>query len=333
LPHEMETPAKRLEVFLKGLFEEFKKTPLPIPAGIALSAVVYGLVLLYAGTFCLAGLITPLFMLVIMWQFGIKGVKKLLIVGIVACIAFAGVWVVYFADYYQHIEQKIAASEDATLADGMVTPLFGESSTHFNYTLTINLPSANASVEEVSVATASVAFPTAEANNYTMMKDLAKSNATVWYYYYNTTVSKPINQYLFWAKVNGSWYIADEKKADGTELAINGPVYKSTAEVIAPLVPISFIQSFVGVYPLYALLLLMIWWTRRARKMRVEAYEKAVEERAREKDGIPQERAKVPSLAEAMGKETSGEGFVCSECGADVPADAKRCPKCGERFD
>jgi ribosomal protein L40E len=65
----------------------------------------------------------------------------------------------------------------------------------------------------------------------------------------------------------------------------------------------------------------------------VEAYEKALEERSKEKDGIPETRAKVPSLAEAMGKGTSGEGFVCSECGADVPAEAKRCPKCGERFD
>jgi ribosomal protein L40E len=27
------------------------------------------------------------------------------------------------------------------------------------------------------------------------------------------------------------------------------------------------------------------------------------------------------------------EGFVCSECGADVPAEAKACPKCGEKFD
>jgi len=333
LPHEMETQAKRLEVYLKGLFQEFKKTRLPIPIGIALSAGVYALVLLYAGTFCLSGLITPLFILGIMWQLGVKGVKKLLIVGIVACIACAGVWVVYFTDFYQHIEPKIATSENATLADGKVTPLFGDSSTMFNYTLTVHLPGANTTVEEVSVATASVAFPSAKANNYTMLRDFARSNATVWYYYYNTTVTRPINQYIFWAKVNGTWHIADERLADGTELAINGPIYTSTPAVMAPLVPISFVQSFVGVYPMYALLLLMIWWTRRARKMRVNAYEKAVEERAKEKEGIPQERAKVPSLAEAMGKETSGEGFVCSECGADVPAEAKRCPKCGERFD
>lgn len=333
MPHEMETPAKRLQVYLKGLFQEFKKTPLPIPVGIALSAGVYALVLLYAGTFCLGGLITPLFMLGIMWQLGVKGVKKLLIIGIVACIAFAGVWLVYFTDFYQHVEPKIATSENTTIADGMVTPLFGDSSTRFNYTLTVHLPDANTTVQEVSVAAASVGFPSTKASNYTMLLDGARSNATVLYYYYNTTVSKPINQYLFWARINGTWYIADDRLDDGTELAINGPIYTSTFAVMAPLVPISFVQSFIGVYPLYALLLLMIWWTRRARKMRVEAYEKAVEERVKEKDGIPQERAKVPSLAEAMGKGISGEGFVCSECGADVPAEAKRCPKCGERFD
>lgn len=305
----MDTPAKRLEMYLKSSFQEFRKTPLPIPVGIALSAGVYALVLLYAGTFCLSGLITPLFMLGIMWQLGVKGVKKLLIVGLVACIAFAGVWVVYFTDFYQHVEPQIATSENATLADGMVTPLFGDSSTMFNYTLTVHLPSANTTVEEVSIDTASVAFPSAKATNYTMLKDGARSNATVWHYYYNTTVTRPINQFIFWAKVNGTWLIADERLADGTELAINGPIYTSTPAVMAPLVPISFVQSFIGVYPMYALMLLMIWWTRRARKMRVDAYEKAVEERAKEKEGIPQGRAKVPSLAEAMGKETSGEGF------------------------
>jgi ribosomal protein L40E len=329
----METPAKRLELYLKGLFQEFKKTPLPIPVGIAIAAGVYALVLLYAGTFCLGGLITPLFMLGIMWQFGVKGVKKLLIVGIVACMAFAGVWVVYFTDFYQHVEPKIAASENATLSDGKVTPLFGDSSTMFNYTLTVHLPNANATVQEVSVNTSSVAFPSAKVNSHLMLLDGAKSNVTVSYYYYNMTVSKPINQFYFWANVNGTSYFADERLDDGTEIAINGPIYKSTWAVIAPLLPISFVQSFIGVYPLYALLLLMIWWTRRARKMRVDAYEKAIEERSKEKEGIPEARAKVPSLAEAMGKDSSGEGFVCSECGADVPAEAKRCPKCGERFD
>ena len=333
MPHEMDTPAKRVEAYLKGLFQEFKKTPLPIPVGIALSAGVYALVLIYAGTFCLGGVITPLFMLGIMWQLGVKGIKKLLMIGIVACIVFSGVWLVYFTNFYQNVEPKVAASQNGILSDGKVTPLFGDSSTRFNYTLTIHLPDANTSVGEVSVATGSVSFPSAGAHNYTMLLDSASSNATVLHYYYNTTVANSINQYYFWAKVNGTWNIGDELLDDGTELAIDGPIYESTSAIMAPLAPISLVQSFVGVYPFYALLLLMIWWTRRARKMRVEAYEKALEERAKEKEGIPQERAKVPSLAEAMGKETSREGFVCSECGSDVPAEAKSCPKCGEKFD
>ena len=29
----------------------------------------------------------------------------------------------------------------------------------------------------------------------------------------------------------------------------------------------------------------------------------------------------------------STETFECSECGAEVPANATRCPKCGAKFD
>jgi rubrerythrin len=66
--------------------------------------------------------------------------------------------------------------------------------------------------------------------------------------------------------------------------------------------------------------------------MRTEAYEKAVAEREKEREGVGKDETKVPSLSKAMGLETD-EGFVCSECGADVPAEAKVCPKCGEKFD
>jgi transcription initiation factor IIE alpha subunit len=86
------------------------------------------------------------------------------------------------------------------------------------------------------------------------------------------------------------------------------------------------------VFPIFALLLLMVWWTKRARRMRVEAFEKAVAEREKETKDVPKVETKV-SLARAMGTDKAEGGFVCSECGADVPADAKVCPKCGEKFD
>lgn len=332
MPHEMETPAKRLEAYLKGLFQEFKKTPLPIPAGIALSAAAYGLVLLYAGTFCLSGLVTPLFMLGILWLFGIKGIKRLLVIGVISCLAFAGVWLVISTDHYQHLVSKDATSEKGVLLDGRVSPLYGNSTTRFNYTLTVHTD-ANATVERVRLIRGGVEFPSSAAEEHLMLlawRDNATNNS---YYYYNTTASKPVNWFYFSVNVSGTEYLADERNSDGTESVTYKPIYVDTSAVAISLVPPSFVSPFIGVFPMYALLLLMIWWTRRARKMRVQAYERAVEVRAKEKEGIPQEKAKVPSLAEAMGKEASGEGFVCSECGADVPAEAKRCPKCGERFD
>ncbi len=327
----METPAKRVEAYLKGLFVKFLKTPLPIPTAIALSAGVYALVLLFAGSFCLGGIITPLFMLGVFWKFGVKDVKRLLIAGAAACLAFAAVWTVYFTDFYQHVEQDKAMSADGVLVNGTVTPQFGTADTTYIYSLEVRLSSNNTTVEQVSVDTASVGFPFAGSVNYSMTlvsEDLVNNTH---YYEYSTGVSKPINQYIFWAKVNSTWLVATEHTDDG-EFVLIGPVYTDTWSVAGSLIPISFIQTFVAVYPIYGLLLLMVWWTRRARKMRVEAYERAIAEREKEVKDIPKEEAKVPSAAKAAGVERV-EGFVCSECGADVPADATVCPKCGEKFD
>ena len=45
-------------------------------------------------------------------------------------------------------------------------------------------------------------------------------------------------------------------------------------------------------------------------------------------------RAEAESRAPAEEPaEGSEECFECSECGAMVPADAKKCPKCGAEFD
>jgi len=341
LPHEMETPAQRLMKYLKELLAKFSKTPYIIPTGIAIAAGVYALVLLYAGTFCLSGLVVPLALLGVMWQFGIKGVKKLLIIGAVSCLVFSGVWAWYYTDYYQHVDPAMATSTETVVSngttvpmmtDGLVTPLFGTGSTVFNFTITFNLPdnSTTWSIENVNVAIASVNFPSAESRNHSMIRIASADNRTA-HYYYSSTVSKPVSQFIFWANISGDWIVATEHRG-GAEYALNGPIYKDSFAVVAPLIPVGVVQVFVSFYPIYALLLLMVWWTKRARKMRVTAYEKAVSEKEKETKDIPKEDTKVPSLAKAMGLE-KGEDFVCSECGADVPAEAKVCPKCGEKFD
>ncbi len=341
LPHEMETPAQRMMKYLKELLAKFSKTPYVIPTGMAIAAGVYALVLMYAGDFCLSGLIAPVVLLGVMWQFGVKGVKKLLIIGAASCLVFGGVWAWYYTDFYQHADPATATSNETVvsnnitvpmMADGMVTPLFGTSSTVFNFTITFNLPDNSTSwpINQVSVAIASFNFPSAISHNYSMIKAVSTDNKTE-HYYYSSTISKPVNQFIFWANISGDWVVATEHRG-GNEYALTGPVYTDTYAILVPLVPVGILQVLLSFYPIYALLLLMIWWTRRARKMRVEAYEKAVAEKERETKDVPREDTKVPSLAKAMGLD-KGEDFVCSECGSDVPAEAKVCPKCGEKFD
>jgi ribosomal protein L40E len=351
LPHEMETPAQRLQKYLKGLFDKFVKTPYAIPAGIAIATGVYALVLLYANTFCLGGLIAPLVLLGIMWQFGVKGVKKLLIIGAVSCLVFAGVTVWYSVDYYQHVEQRVATSTETVVSnnqtvslmvDGTVDPLFGTSSTVYNFTVSFNLPdNGTSTIKDVNLVIESVALPSVS-NNYTMLQAPSENNKIA-LYYYNNTVSNPVSRFIFYAnvsdswklspswKVNYSWIVATDHR-DGAEYLLFGPVYKDSFAVLVPLIPLGLLQVFTSFYPIYILLLVMIWWTRRARRMRVEAYERAISDKEKETKDVRKEEAKVPSLAKAMGLEKE-EGFVCSECGADVPADAKKCPKCGEKFD
>lgn len=74
---------------------------------------------------------------------------------------------------------------------------------------------------------------------------------------------------------------------------------------------------FIQVGLLFFLLLVLNWVTDRSKGKMAEA-QKAQENKAEERK------------AETKGGK---EKFVCSECGAEVPVDAKTCPQCGEKFD
>ena len=137
--------------------------------------------------------------------------------------------------------------------------------------------------------------------------------------------------YVFWANVSGTWYIAADYST-GQAMWLLGPMSKDTNAILGLILPISLFQTFASVFPLYALIVVMIWWTRRTRKMRKDQMEKWEAERAKEEAKKPKEDAKVSLQRKAMGLDDEGS-FVCSECGADVPAAATVCPKCGEKFE
>lgn len=338
-----ETAAQRMQRLLKELLEKFKKTPYVIPVAVGISALLFFLVTAYAGTNCLAPLLPPLGLLGVLWYFGIRTPKKMLIVGVIASLVFAGVWIYVVAGLYENVEHIEGRSLDGkTLTNATVSPLKGNAQTTYHFNVTVrNASTSPVALDSVKVVLVPVSYPGKPIANHTMAAVPGTSysrnisGTTFWYsnYTYATTVSNPINSYYFIAEVNHTWVLGADY-ASGAAIRLVGPIFSDTAAVAGALVLFSLVQVFASTFPIFAILVLMIWWTRRARRMREDQMKKWQEEREKEEAKEPPKgkaKTPTPSLQKAMGLQD--ETFVCSECGADVPADATVCPKCGEKFE
>lgn len=337
-PHNMPTPAQKLNAQFKKLVEQFMKSPILVRVGFALAilAGLYTLLMLASPFSCLINLVAPLVFLGVLWKVKIQSIKQLLIVGLLGSLVVAGVYTDFATRYYLDIPAQAAESDDGVLHDGIVTPLYGTSDTIYNFTVSVDLPNTTSVVTNMTVVVGDLRFYGGMGHNYTMLLNVPESNETIAKYYYETTVPHPLNLFVFWASIDGEWYIAGNPEASPETplptFGIEGPAFKDYGALAGIMVPFGLYSGFVNIYPVYGILVLMIWWLKKARSMRIRSYEKAVSQREKEQAGIPKEDAKVPSLAKAMGVE-GDDSFVCSECGADVPAEAKVCPKCGEKFD
>jgi ribosomal protein L40E len=222
---------------------------------------------------------------------------------------------------------------------GTLEPWFGGPDTLFHYNLTITLDNDSAEVDNARLLLYNLgASGGDEANisltlssNYTDHNTSTGVTTRYFNYSYSTLLDTPINQFVFRAEIGGDWQDAGRIDDAGNAYYVQGPIFKDTWEVTKPLILSAIEYSFIYVFGPYAIVIAMIWWTRRARKSRQQQYEKWEKEHEAEEKGKPKAVSKVPSMASAMGKDE--DTFVCSECGADVPADAQVCPKCGEKFD
>jgi len=317
-------PGQRFQKYLMELFEKFKKTPYTIPVGAAIIAGVFYLLLVVLFDSCLVTLIPPFLMLGVYWMFNIKRAKKLLLAGFIGCLAMFAAETYFFVGYFSDVEPVEARSENGLLTDGYVTPLKADmDTTVFNYTVKVNVNTSASTIEDVTVLIMGL-------NDFwNESMTLLSSNDTVATYYYTTTLSDPINYYVFWARIDGQSYVAAHFE-DMYESPILGPISTDRWHVAQPVAYYSALQTLVQFFGIYALIVGMIWWTRRARRMRMEQISKWEEKQKKALKDAPKEETKVPSLAKAMGLEED-ETSVCSECGADVPGDATVCPKCGEK--
>jgi ribosomal protein L40E len=339
----MPTQAEILQKKLKEWYRKFGKTPIAIPVVVVLACGVFYISLAYLGAICLANMLAPLFMLGMLWSIGIKRVKKLIMIGVVTAVFFSSILAVFLVNNLQHVQPENALSEDGKTIVGTLSPWFGGTESTFSYNLTIALTNETKHVESAHVIIFKLGQSGGKEFNNSMTPSSSwnstdlNTNVTTWYYNYTyvTQLATPINQFMFKANISGAgswkWYDAGHYNDLGNVYFLQGPIYKDSWAVTKPILISAFEYGYINVFGPYAIILGMIWWTRRARRMRQKQIDKWETEHAKSESEKPKPVSKVPSLATAMGKED--DSFVCSECGADVPADAEVCPKCGEKFD
>ena len=322
--------AEKAIEMLKGYYAKFLKSPIAIPTAILLTVLLYFIYIVWGGTACcLMGLIAPAALVMILWTFDIKSVKKMLLIGFVTAMICATVQMSYLTYGYMNLEPMTAESEDLVLNNGTVTPMHGAADIAYNYTISVNVDNLSL-IESVSLDVVGYKgnmFAAASELNLTMGLVSWDNASKVAVYGRDVVTTEAVNFYIVWARVNGTWVYASAV----------GPVHDSATAVMVPWAIFSFELVLVQFFPMYAIMVFMIWWTRRARRMRLQQVEKwEAESRKKleeEKAKGQKDETKVPSLAKAMGLEAESDTFVCSECGADVPGDATVCPKCGEKFD
>jgi len=335
-------PIERILMIFKEQFAKFKKTPYTIPAAIGITAGLHYLMLLYMMGSCWIGLLPPLVLFVLFWQFDIKRVKKLLIYGLIGCTILMVVSTAVLVSWFQSLDPEVAMSEgdDPILVDGIVTPTSGGDSTVYTYSITyrqandslVNITDVVIQVEITSIGDLRDETMVLQNPSGTPVED---GNYTAYIYNYSTTLSAPINQFQFLATINGT-YVNATDYYQGDSVLITGPIFSDPWAVAVPIIMyITLYQSYLQFFAIYAIICGMVWWMRRARRMREKAVEQWEQKRKEIEVKAPtaSEDARVPSMSRAMGLEAEPDSFVCSECGIDVPGDAKRCPSCGEKFD
>lgn len=333
---------------LKKLFEDLKKSrwiwaiyiPLTIPLVLLLMLVPY----------CLAPILAAIVTFGIPYLFGVRSVKTFLKVGIVVIIVtgiLLGVLVTYFMyeQIYYFEEKKIS---DTDLVDGIVTPYLGNKSTSFNYTVRYIGP--------VSPENITVYVNITDVYNE-LIKSLPLKNADG-LYYNETILEDNVNYYYFSAYLHtsGEWIETDEKTRGF------GPVTIPFSDMLGSQIMQGVLILFFNVGLMFFFILVLFWWAKKARQDREKLYrapeaEKEEEEEegeleeggeeeeeemeeSREEEEFEEEGKEVgededideEELSKEDKVEAKGE-YTCTSCGADVDAEATKCPNCGEEFE
>lgn len=285
----------------KESFNNFRKQKYAIPVALGLTVLLTLALTLYAISLCFIPMLIALIAYGIPYYSGLKSRKKLAVFG-TALILFLGIVFGLNIFYYiQGFNGQVIHSENNELIAGQVAPVKGLPGDSFNFTVEVVNGSNTSIVYLLAVNGASTATL-----NYSMSYvGMDGSNAIFSKTLDNLT--EGIYQFQYQGLIPGGYVLTD---------AGLGPIAMTSDAVLYSYLYYGIV--FIGIFQiglLFYLLLVLTWWMDRS-KAKMAEFDKARKQEKKGDDG-----QKVI------------DKFICSECGADVPLDAKECPRCGEKFE
>jgi RNA polymerase subunit RPABC4/transcription elongation factor Spt4 len=290
---------------LPSAFENFRKSKTAPIFGIVLASLVSLFLLLYGAPvlICFQPIVIALVAYFVPWYFGFKNRKWLAVFGLVLFLAL-GIILGYF--YYAQVTgpqpTSVSTSNDPqTLTNGTISLVAGST-----YHYAVDLRGGNGTdiiwVETFDYLTGAAG----ERHNLTLVSTAGNTSI----YATNVTFSSDSAYYYYFSHQDPSGSVITTGYAFG-------PVMVSNDFVLQTELQYAILNVFLDIGLLFYLLLVLTWWMDSSKK----------------KYAAQMEKQKAAVESKQKGGQGKAEKFVCSECGTEVPADAKVCPQCGERFD
>ena len=289
---------------LKERFLKFREKKYALPLGLTLAILVGLLLIPILGALCFGTLLIALAGFYIPYYFGLKDRRKLAAWGLIFVLVL-GIFYTFFVGVGQinAMEGLQLESSDGLLVNGTVEPYRGEASTVHTFYVTVTDPAASEYSVRVII---NDQYSNQQVGNYSMSS--AGPVAEGERYSFSTELAnRSVYSYQFATDANGTWV---------NTFPSFGPLHQSDADMFIHYLPLYSFALLIQVGLLFYLLLAFNWYSERSRKRMEE---------------VMRQRQQLQGTA--VGSPETVEKFVCSECGADVPANAQRCPQCGESFE
>ncbi|MCG7840286.1 MAG: hypothetical protein MIO87_00080 [Methanomassiliicoccales archaeon] len=232
--------------------------------------------------------------------FGLKDRKKLAMFGLGLFLVIGLSLGAALYATIDNFEPTPLSSDDNSLIAGMATPLKGVPGDAFDFTVTLASTSGNPDVRVVLINN----WGDGTGDRNLSMSTTSDANDTLWVY--NLTLNDMEEGVYYYN------FILENDTASVTTAQSFGPVNADMGKVFSNSTISGVMVSFLNIAVLFYILVLLTWWMDRSKKKLFEMEQKR---------GKPKEKKAVD------------EKFVCSDCGADVPADSDKCPGCGAKFD